>query len=61
MNAKVTPEPEMRITLTDEQRQALVKFISNTNRASLNVEVEFEAHVDQGAIAPVAVLVGNAY
>lgn len=50
----------LKLVLTEQQREELVRFIAETGQTSLNIDIAFEANVPTKTIAPVAVLVGNA-
>lgn len=52
--------PELVLQLTDEQRRQIVDYIAQTRSAKLEVDVLFEATVENQALAPSSVLVGNA-
>ncbi|MGN6318143.1 hypothetical protein [Trinickia sp.] len=52
--------PTLKLALTEQQREELVRFIAETGQTSLNIDIAFEANVPSKTIAPVAVLVGNA-
>jgi hypothetical protein len=51
---------ELKLNLTEEQRKELTRFIANSGRMKLDIDLLFEGDVSAKAIAPVAVLVGNA-
>lgn len=52
--------PELKLSLTEQQREQLVRFISDNRHGKLDIDIEFEANVAAKTLAPVAVLVGNA-
>jgi hypothetical protein len=53
-------ERGLQLLLTEEQREKLVRFISETGYAKLDIDLMFEGNVSAKTVAPVAVLVGNA-
>lgn len=58
---KSSQHEELKLTLTDEQRREIVKFIAATGgNPNLHVNVVFEADASTKSIAPATVLVGAA-
>ncbi|MQA41760.1 hypothetical protein [Rugamonas aquatica] len=53
-------DQELKLNLTDEQRKELTHFIASSGRVKLDIDLLFEGDVSVKAVAPVAVLVGNA-
>ncbi|MYM87253.1 hypothetical protein GTP91_08650 [Rugamonas sp. FT82W] len=60
--SKPTPyqDHELKLTLTEEQRKELTHFIASHGRIKMDIDLLFEGDVSAKAVAPVAVLVGNA-
>jgi hypothetical protein len=59
-NPTAYQDQELKLTLTDEQRKELTRFIASSGRVKLDIDLLFEGDVSAKAVAPVAVLVGNA-
>lgn len=59
-NAKNNERTTLKLALTEQQREELVRFIAETGQTSLDIDIAFEANVPSRTVAPVAVLVGNA-
>lgn len=58
--AERSDSPALKLALTEQQREELVRFIAETGQTTLKIDIAFEANVPSKTIAPVAVLVGNA-
>lgn len=49
---------EFALELSDEQREALIKFVETNKRFPSAIELNFKGSVDAKAVFPVTVLVG---
>lgn len=50
----------LKLSLTEEQKEELVRFVAETGQTGLNIDIAFEANVPSRTLAPVTLLVGNA-